>query len=125
MTEIDLIVAAQGASEQVMAGVQWQLSMITGYLLIAYFIGEKLSSLQVVFVNFLFLIMHFNIAVAVTMGILRERYYTLQVLEISPDTPNIYSSGEGAVLMVVGSLIMTACCLSYMWSVRHPKKHSG
>jgi hypothetical protein len=121
MTEIELIQAAQGAAEQAMAGVQWQLSMITGYLLIAYFIGTKLSTLQIAFVNLVFLLMHTNAVVSVVMGILRESYYTQQVLKISPETPNIGSSGDGAVVCVVGSLIITAGCLSYMWSVRHPK----
>jgi hypothetical protein len=121
MTEIELIQAAQGAAEQAMAGVQWQLSMITGYLLIAYFIGTKLSTLQVAFVNFVFLLMHTSAVSSVVMGLLRESYYTQQVLKISPETPNIGSFGEGAVFTVVGSLIITAGCLSYMWSVRHPK----
>ena len=121
VTEIELIQAAQGAAEQAMLGAQWQLTMITGYLLIAYFIGTKLSTLQVAFVNFVFLLMHVNAVASVVMGILRESYYTQQVLEISPETPNIGSFGDGAVVCVVLSLIVTAGCLSYMWSVRHPK----
>ena len=121
MTEIELIQAAQGATDMVMAGVEWQLTMITGYLLIAYFIGAKLSTLQVAFVNFVFLLMHANAVASVVMGILRESYYTQQVLKISPETPNIGSFGDAAVFCVVASLIVTAGCLSYMWSVRHPK----
>jgi hypothetical protein len=121
MTEFELIQAAQGAIDTAMEGVQWQLTMITGYLLIAYFIGTKLSTLQIAFVNLVFLLMHTNAVVSVVMGILRESYYTQQVLKISPETPNIGSFGEGAVICVVSSLIVTAGCLSYMWSVRHPK----
>jgi hypothetical protein len=121
MTEIELIQAAQGAAEQAMLGAQWQLTMITGYLLIAYFIGTKLSTLQIAFVNLVFLLMHTNAVVSVVMGILRESYYTQQVLKISPETPNLGSFGDAAVACVVGSLIVTAGCLSYMWSVRHPK----
>jgi hypothetical protein len=121
MTEIELIQAAQGAIDLVMDGSQWQLTQITGYLLIVYFIGAKLSTLQVAFVNFVFLLMHASAVSSVVMGLLRESYYTQQVLKISPETPNIGSSGDGAVVCVVGSLIITAGCLSYMWSVRHPK----
>jgi hypothetical protein len=101
MTEFELIQAAQGAIDTAMEGVQWQLTMITGYLLIAYFIGAKLSTLQVAFVNFVFLLMHTSAVSSVVMGLLRESYYTQQVLKISPETPNIGSSGDGAVVCVV------------------------
>jgi hypothetical protein len=121
MTEIELIQAAQGAIDLVMDGSQWQLTMITGYLLIAYFIGAKLSMLQVAFVNFVFLLMHANAVASVVMGVLKESYYTQQVLKISPETPSIGSLGDAAVITIVSSLIVTAGCLSYMWSVRHPK----
>jgi hypothetical protein len=121
MTEIELIQAAQGAIDLVMDGSQWQLTMITGYLLIAYFIGAKLSTLQVAFVNFVFLLMHASAVSSVVMGLLRESYYTQQVLKISPETPSIGSLGDAAVITIVSSLIVTAGCLSYMWSVRHPK----
>jgi hypothetical protein len=121
MTEIELIQAAQGASDLAMVAAQWQLTIITGYLLIAYFIGAKLSTLQVTFVNFVYLLMLANAVASVVMGVLRESYYTQQVLKISPETPNLGSFGDAAVACVVGSLIVTAGCLSYMWSVRHPK----
>jgi hypothetical protein len=68
MTEIELIQAAQGASDLAMVAAQWQLTIITGYLLIAYFIGAKLSTLQVTFVNFVFLLMLANAVASVVMG---------------------------------------------------------
>ena len=56
MTIVDLIGLAQGETQNALAMNEYNLATLTGYLLIAYFIGANLTFFQVSFVNFLFVL---------------------------------------------------------------------
>lgn len=57
MDEYQLIDAMNSTVAQAWTVSQYGLSIVTGYLLIAHFIGRKLTLFQVSFTNFVFLLM--------------------------------------------------------------------
>jgi hypothetical protein len=58
MDEYQLVDAMKSTMAQAWTVSQYGLSIMTGYLLIAHFIGRQLTFFQVAFVNVVFVIMH-------------------------------------------------------------------
>ena len=128
MDEYQLIDAMNSTMAQAWTISQYGLSIMTGYLLIAHFIGRKLTFFQVSFVNVVFLIMH-TLAIASNIGI-ANRIQLLNVkLQAAGSDMALQSvisavdggTGTGWPAYLLGGLL-TFGCLIFMWSVRHPKK---
>jgi hypothetical protein len=56
MTVAELVGIAQGEIQNVLALSEASLTLTTGYLLVAYFVGAKLTFFQVSLVNVIFLL---------------------------------------------------------------------
>lgn len=110
---------------------QYGLSILTGYLLIAHFIGRKLTFFQVSFVNIVFLIMH-TLAVLANIGVANRIELLNSKLEATGSDMALQSlisavdggTGTGWPAYLLGALI-TGGSLIFMWSVRHPKKEAA
>jgi len=105
---------------------QYGLTIVTGYLLIAHFIGRDLSRFQAGFVNLVFIIMQALTLMSLD-GVSRRVQELLTrlndmdpLLAASPVTA-INSTGQAVPwpVYLAGSL-MTIGCLIFMWTVRHP-----
>jgi hypothetical protein len=77
MTEYEVIDALNSTMANAWTVSQYALTIITGYLLIAHFIGKQLSSFQVWFMSIVFVVMHVMNIVSL-IGISRK----VQLLEI-------------------------------------------
>lgn len=127
MDEYQLVDALHSTMAQAWTVSQYGLSIMTGYLLIAHFIGRQLTFFQVSFVNVVFLIMHTlvlmsNIGLANKIFLLNER---LQEYGSDLGATSLISAAEGGTgtgwpAYLLGFLV-TMGCLIFMWSVRHPK----
>ena len=130
MDEYQLVDALNSTMAQAWTISQYGLSIVTGYLLIAHFIGRKLTFFQVSFVNVVFLIMH-TLVVVSNIGIAkRVQLLNLKLKETGSDMAfqSFLSAADGGVgtgwpAYLTGGLF-TAGCLVFMWSVRHRRGNS-
>ena len=90
MTIVDLIGLAQGETQNALAVNEYNLATLTGYLLIAYFIGANLTFFQVSFVNFL---IRTNAARQLLLPSKRSSAGAVFVSLKGPSSPNIATSG--------------------------------
>ena len=124
MTLAELIAAAQGATQTSMALNEMNLAILTGYLLIAYFIGANLTLFQVSLVNTIFILS--RIAGFLSMKGVMERvaYYQQKVFETNPDIPmGMLAPGtSGSIVQSIIFILITFGALVFMWQVRHTTK---
>lgn len=127
MTEYELIDALNSTMANAWTVSQYGLTIVTGYLLIAHFIGRHLTKFQVLFVSLVFVVMH-ALNIMALVGISRK----VQLLQIELEEIGsvmavlsaISVSNSGSVIpwppYLAGGL-MAFGCLYFMWQVRHPK----
>jgi hypothetical protein len=122
MTEYELLDLMASASDQMADMFSLYLTILSAYLLVAYFVGEKLGRFQVIAVSGLFLFASSGQALGIRMNGIQIAEILKQKAEISPLTP--YETGYVAntnvwvVAMIVGILI----AILFMWQVRRAKK---
>lgn len=125
MTEYQLIDVLNSTLAQAWTISQYGLSIQTGYLLIAYFIGRKLTLFQVSFVNFTFLLMS-----ALVIASLREVSLRVQQMIASLSDASAYFSNYAGLSrfnpdeitawpVYLAGGVLTAGCLIFMWTMRH------
>jgi hypothetical protein len=98
------------------------LTLLFGYLIVAYLVAKSLTSVQVVILNFLYLvIMSFSLlAVFTAHGVGIFRYGGLLLL--NPDTmPIEFWRVESQVALAAVLVIVVAVSIWFMWDVRHSK----
>jgi len=101
---------------------QFGFGLISAYCLLAYYIGAKLTLLQVTFVNICFFVMMSTCSLATFSGTKRLRY----LLDSLPDTVAeavfipMTSAHAFSAFITFGTFILIGCYL-FMWSIRHPK----
>ena len=122
MNELDAYNALILANDQAQNIGEMLLTILTGYLLITFFVGEKLTTFQVCFVNVVFLLSYIStwqtlIEYVATVEYFRETLMSLKSdLPIAGTTPN----ATPAFSIIVACLLTTGA-LYFMWDVRHPK----
>ena len=98
------------------------LTIVSGYLITAFLAGEKLNSMQITILNFGFLVATFVITFATFGAGMTQVYYTLKLVGIAGDSPQlartwIYSA---LIALMVGGVLAS---LYFMWNTRNTKKH--
>ena len=127
MNEFEIYQSFLGSLNIALVQSQYLMSMLTGYLLIAFFIGERLSFFQVSFVNSVFVAMYLSVAWSLRGAIIRSGYFAVQLEESGSDIPitrtMALSGADGGGEFALGiSVVLVLGCLYFMWSVRHPKE---
>ena len=98
------------------------ITLMSGYLIVAYLIGEKLTLVQVCILNLFYLvIMTFSLlGIFISQGVGIFRYEKL--LLIYPDTISLPFWGvESQITLAAVLAIIVAVSIWFMWEVRHPK----
>jgi len=98
------------------------LTLLFGYLIVAYLVAKSLTSVQVVILNFLYLVIMSLLLLAVFtahgVGIFRHG----ELLLLYPDTmPVEFWRVESQVALAAFLTIIVAVSIWFMWEVRHPK----
>jgi hypothetical protein len=126
MTDAELLGLAQAEISLLHNGAEWGITILTGYLLIAYVIGKSLSLFQVSFVNGIFTLLAFSVAGSNNSS--HEVVNSLMNLlyEQSPDLALQFGyerihSPEVVWLRPIIIAVTALGALAFMWSVRHPK----
>ena len=96
------------------------LTLISGYLVIAYLIGAKLSGQQILLVNGLFLLSAFWMAFPTFAAYERASFLLSLTSEAyrSPRSAGIHLAPGASVVIFSGAILAS---LKFMWDVRHPK----
>ena len=123
MTIVELMGMAQGDANTATALSDAGLATLTGYLLIAHFIGAKLTLFQVVFVNVVFLLSRVVNFLALQGIIERNAHWNEKIQELDPTIPFgvLADTNRGSISSWVIFTLITAGALLFMWQVRHPK----
>jgi small-conductance mechanosensitive channel len=122
MTEIEAYNALVLAQDQAQNIGAMLLTVLTGYLVITFFVGAKLTTFQVCFVNVVFLLSYIStwqtlIEYIATVEYFREALEALESeLPLAGTTLNVTPAYSIAV-----ACLLTIGALYFMWSVRHPK----
>jgi len=123
MTEYELLDLLAGSIDSMYDSVALYLSIVSGYLLVAYLAGNKLTWVQTVIISVLFVagagLQGWGL---LTYQLANEEYMAAKAM-ISPLTEyqqGIANSGGGKIIASVMATGVVAA-LYFMWSVRHPK----
>ena len=98
-------------------------ALVSGYLVMAFFIGKRLTRLQVCVVNSLFImwtigiLMGYNTSVEVVFQ-LSSAIAELENPTVKDNTGSIASFHSFSAIQIIGIV----AALVFMWSVRHPRK---
>ena len=121
MTESELVEAAAMFYALVGDNLSLYLTATSGFLLVAYLVGDKLTALQMSVVSVLYVVFA-SVSAYLSIGYgVRGMGYTFRLKQMNPEM-SVYAhyavpSTLGVVLL--GGII---ACLIFMWQVRHPKK---
>ena len=124
MTGSDWVEMYEMASSTSIASLALLISIMSGYLLVAYLVGERLTLFQVCVINTLYVMF----AVTIVAGIFQSNWdiqfarnqMVLQIPEVAIYRDSDDSNWPMITTLINSSLIIAS--LIFMWQVRHPGK---
>jgi len=113
----ELILISQANAATYLAIV---LTLISGYLVVAFIVGVRLTRSQIIIVNAIFTLFAFALVFA-TYAALGRAAFLLSF--VSPEYASPLSAGINFAPFLLGGLSTAGvfACLKFMWDVRHPK----
>ena len=122
MNELDAYNALILANDQAQNIGEMLLTVLTGYLLITYFVGEKLTTFQVCFVNIVFLLSYISTWQVLIGYIATAEYFRELLMSLESDVPLASATLNGTpAFSIIVACLLTIGSLYFMWSVRHPR----
>ena len=119
MNELDAYNALILANDQAQSIGEMLLTVLTGYLLITYFVGEKLTTFQVCFVNVVFLLAYISTWQVLVGYIATAEYFRELLVSLESDMPLASASANGTpTFSIIVACLLTIGALYFMWSVR-------
>ena len=117
MTELDAYNALMLANEHAQTTGQILLTVLTGYLLIAFFVGKKLTTFQICFVNVVFLLAYVSTWHTLIEYLETAEYFREVLVSLESEMPVAMNSlaATSYYNMVIGGLL-TVGALYFMWS---------
>jgi hypothetical protein len=120
MTEAELQELAFTAADLAANYSAILITIITGYLFVAYAAGSDLSRQQVVLINILFLFSTSLFTYAVTTCFIKQLEIVTKLKVLAPE--NFYPVNPVVITGVaVTFIVIILACLHFMWRIRHPK----
>ena len=120
MTEGELIQAAQATWANVITLTTVAITLLSGYIIVAYLAGKELERSQVLIVNSLYLLLF----LFVLMGIYSLSIRATEMAALSVQISEQRNLGP-TLWLPLGVVAIFAFCLlaslKFMWDVRHPK----
>ena len=120
MTEAELIQTAQAIWGNVITMCTIEITLLTGYIVVAYLAGNDLNRSQVVIVNTLYILL--SIFALMSIYSMSMRATEMAVLSISMSEQR--NLGPTLWLPIGVAVIFAFCLLAslkFMWDVRHPR----
>jgi len=123
MPEFELVEILNGVSSNIIANQAVFVTILTAYLVVAYSVGNKLTTYQVAFINVIFIVFAL-IGIQSIGGLLNVlSLYSTQLMELRGIMESEYRLKLDAVRWGMISIRYIICigALVFMWQVRHPK----
>lgn len=98
------------------------ITIISGYLVVAYIAGAKMTRAQVTLVNVLYVLMSAFLIWACREMALRAAVFedTAYAMATGP-VSELYARGDVAVAIISAFSLALLASFKFMWDVRHPK----
>lgn len=109
MTEFEVFEALRMEANFALAVGEQSITLLSGYLLIAFFIGSKLTFFQVSFVNLVFSMMYISSSISIISAMPTLNHFAERLI------------ATGSEIATITVLLMFVGALYFMWTVRHPK----
>lgn len=120
MNETEIMEVLQAAYSNQVATFAVFLTMISGYLVLAYMIGNKLDRTQIVIVNSLFLIFAtLNVMTSFSFVNVAD-IYLVELIAVNPERERLYAPEFKWIVAGVHVLVIGAC-LKFMYDIRKKK----
>ena len=120
MTEPELIEAITSFMSVGQGSTITLTTMLSGYLIVAYLVGAKLTRAQVVVVNCLYVPAMLASAAGAFGAVSKAAQYASALKEIKPDDV-IFLSQSNAFVSLAFSTTFLLASLWFMWDIRHRK----
>lgn len=122
MTEYELADLINGVGSNLIAMQALFITVLSAYLVVAYSVGKDLSTYQVSFINFIFLLFVFIGFQGQTAQFGMVFTYSDRLMELRGDPSQADTAKAIAQVTTMGiRFILAAGALVFMWQVRHPK----
>ncbi len=120
MTEYELADLAINAQGTLTPVVSLLVTVLTGYLIVAWLAGDRLTRSQVILVSVLFVTIE---TIVLYSWFTRWAIVTIYYAELHAQNPSKYSGvPQWAATLFVGLFVLAILAsLKFMWDVRHPK----
>ncbi len=127
MTEYELVEIMAALQSNLIQAQAVTITMLTAYMVVAYTVGQKLTTFQCTFVSIMFLVFGLFGAIGQISNLNEMYYYGGQLGELREGqffSVDADSAAEEVARWVFGAirLLLFAGALYFMWSVRHPSK---
>ena len=116
--------AYTNASGNALTATAILLTLVSGYMVIAYLVGDKLTSLQVWLVNTLYIFSGCSVLASNYLSVLDSSTARIEATHLAHELKPVMdgASPEAAALIVSGiNALFIIISLLFMWQVRHPK----
>jgi len=120
MTEYELADLMGSVSGDSLVFIPLVISLVSGYLVVAWLIGSKLTKSQLYLINSLFLGMNLLLGSAWVTRVQVALSYQSELLEINPERAGLVGPWLIPAVFILAISGITAC-LKFMWDVRHPR----
>ena len=115
-SSVDGVVVDEERRADVLATIQ-EMKKLTGYLLIAFFVGDKLTKFQAAFASLMFLGLYGSYQISIWGQLSRMAHFNAELSSLGSSIPTDKIYPHFSPLL---SLLLAAGSLYFMWSVRHP-----
>ena len=99
------------------------LTLVSGYLVVAYTVGSGLLGSQISIVNVVFIVSALTVGFA-TYAALSRTSFLLGFVASEYASPLSAGIIYAAPVAALAMLAMKLMCLVFMWQIRHPKRKS-
>ena len=120
MTAYEYMDLAYSGFAAAIAVASLAMAVLSGYLVVAYTVGSKLTRLQVSVLNVTYSLWYLYIASNGTMNLIRARAYIVESLELVQHGFTLAPYVVHARVAI--TLLLWVTSLWFMWSMRHPKE---
>ena len=121
MTEAEIVESITSYYELVVSMMGLYLTVTSGYLIVSYMVGSKLTRSQTAMVSALYIIVALMTTFGATGFLMRAADYIGPLQQANPDRGyfGIPIVTATITVILIGG-IFTSC--KFMWDVRHPEK---
>lgn len=118
MTEAELYASLEQATATAASFSDSSVVVLTGYLLIAFFVGDRLSRFQTSFASLMFVSLYISYQVSIWGQLNRMGHFNYELARLGSEIPTdrIYPHFSPVI-----SMLLAIGALYFMWSVRRPK----